>query len=221
MGDIGSNPRKIEVLPVTKPVRPPMPEPSADSERKTAERLQHLLDQELSETPPEELAERRRPYESWETSFGQKVRQRRQARNWSQDDLANQLRRQGFDMHQTTVAKIERGTRPLRVAEAAAIANIFRVPPLAVFMGPPPEKLPWSMQQLHEYIESNEQLLAEMKEQMEASAKKYIEQQARVFELADLFNKAALNAENRNDEEPPRDVQGGPSATEAQPAQRG
>jgi transcriptional regulator with XRE-family HTH domain len=179
---------------------PGRPGSRADRKREMAELLQQVLDQELAETPPEELAERRRLYEYWETSFGGKVCQWRQARNWSQDDLADRLRRQGFDMHQTTVAKIERGTRPLRVAEAAAIANIFRVPPLAVFMGPPPEKLPWSMQELHETIEIAERTLADMKEHMESSAKRYIEQQAHVFELANVLNEAALTAEKRNHE---------------------
>lgn len=36
-------------------------------------------------------------------------------------------------MHQTTVAKIERGARPLRVAEAAALADVFEMPTMAVF----------------------------------------------------------------------------------------
>jgi transcriptional regulator with XRE-family HTH domain len=190
------------------------PQSRAEREREMAELLQLMHDQELAEMPPEELAERRRPYEYWEKSFGDKVRQWRRARNWSQDDLASLLRRQGFDMHQTTVAKIERGTRPLRVAEAAAIANIFRTPPLAVFMGPPPEKMPWSMQQLHETIEMAEKHLAQMKEDMESSAKRYIEQQALVFELANVLNEAGLNAETRNTELV-EDEQGKADATEA------
>ena len=36
-------------------------------------------------------------------------------------------------MHQTTVAKIERGARPLRVAEATALAQVFEMPIMAVF----------------------------------------------------------------------------------------
>jgi transcriptional regulator with XRE-family HTH domain len=187
----------------------------ADREREMAELVQQMLDQELAETPPEELAERRRLFEYWEKSFGNKVRQWRRARNWSQDDLAHRLRRHGFDMHQTTVAKIERGSRPLRVAEAAAIAFIFRVPPLAVFMGPPPEKLPWSMQELHETIEEAERVLAEMKEDMESSAKRYIEQQAQVFELANVLNEAALKAETGKSEQPAGDEQGESDASEA------
>jgi transcriptional regulator with XRE-family HTH domain len=176
------------------------PKSEAERDRELAEVLQQVHDQELTATTAEELADRRQIYEYWEKDFGNKVRQWRQARNWSQEDLADRLREQGFDMHQTTVAKIERGTRPLRVAEAAAIATIFRVPPLAVFMGPPPEKLPWSMQQLHETLELAEQNLAAMKELMESSAKRYIEQQAHVFELSNVLNEAGLNAERRKKE---------------------
>ncbi|NTY59096.1 helix-turn-helix domain-containing protein [Mycolicibacterium sphagni] len=80
-----------------------------------------------------ELALTRQRHESWEKRFGELVRQWRQERNWSQDDVALFLRDQGFEMHQTTVAKIERGARPLRVAEAAALADLFEMPPMAVF----------------------------------------------------------------------------------------
>ncbi|MDR3663190.1 MAG: helix-turn-helix transcriptional regulator [Mycobacterium sp.] len=61
------------------------------------------------------------------------VRGWRQDRNWSQDDVAERLRHHGFEMHQTTVAKIERGARPLRVAEATALAEVFDMPVMAVF----------------------------------------------------------------------------------------
>jgi transcriptional regulator with XRE-family HTH domain len=186
----------------------------AAKQREVAELVQQMLDQELAELPPEDLAKRRGLFEYWEKSFGEKVRQWRRARNWSQDDLAHRLRSRGFDMHQTTVAKIERGTRPLRVAEAAAIAFIFRVPPLAVFMGPPPEKLPWSIRDMHETIEMAESHLAELKEEMESSAKTYIEQQALVFELADVLNRAALEAENRKNQQLAEDEPGKTDATE-------
>lgn len=64
-----------------------------------------------------------------EKDFGTRVRELRRACNWSQEYLAQRLKGEGFEMHQTTVAKIEAGTRPLRVAEAAALAHIFSVPP--------------------------------------------------------------------------------------------
>lgn len=70
------------------------------------------------------------------------------------------------------------------------------------------------MQSMHEALERAEQALADMKEQMEASARHYIQQQATVFELADALNKAALNAENTKGNEPQGDEQGKSDATE-------
>lgn len=81
----------------------------------------------------DELALSRQRHESWERRFGEAVRTWRTDRKWSQEDVAERLRYQGFEMHQTTVAKIERGARPLRVAEAAALAEIFEMPAVAVF----------------------------------------------------------------------------------------
>jgi hypothetical protein len=103
-------------------------------------------------------------------------------------------------MHQTTVAKIERGTRPLRVAEAAAIATIFRVPPLAIFLGPPPEGMPWSLNELHKTIAAAQNVLNEMKEEMHRSAARYVEQDAFVLSLAQMLNQVALKAETGDHE---------------------
>jgi transcriptional regulator with XRE-family HTH domain len=157
--------------------------------------------EEPAETTPEKLAERRRLFEYWETSFGEKVRQWRRARNWSQEDLAERLRQHGFEMHQTTVAKIERGTRPLRVSEAAAIATIFRVPPLAVFLGPPPERIPWSLDKMHEALRRAEENLAASQELMVDSAARYILQKADVMELARTLNDAAVKAETPREDD--------------------
>src|SRR6478752_441284 len=101
---------------------------------------QHLA-RELRERLPAEaadisinlLAQARQRHESWEKRFGEVVRGWRQDRNWSQEDVVEKLRHQGFEMHQTTVAKIERGTRPLRLAEASALAEVFDMPIMAVF----------------------------------------------------------------------------------------
>jgi transcriptional regulator with XRE-family HTH domain len=171
-------------------------EPSEDAEdRELVELLQQVHSKELAETASEELAQRRSIYEYYEKHFGEKVRQWRRQRNWSQEEVADMLRAQGFDMHQTTVAKIERGTRPLRVAEAVAIATIFRVPPLAVFLGPPPELMPWSLNQLHDTVATAQNTLDEMKAEMSRSAERYVEQEAHVLALARLVNETALDAE--------------------------
>jgi len=95
--------------------------------------LREKLPPEAADTSINELALARQHHESLEKRFGEVVRQWRLERNWSQEDVAERLRHQGFEMHQTTVAKIERGARPLRVAEAAALADVFEMPIMAVF----------------------------------------------------------------------------------------
>lgn len=62
-----------------------------------------------------------------------KFRMLREERGWSQKDLAEKVREYGFDFHQSTIAKLESGARPLRVAEMYALSHVFRIPPGAVF----------------------------------------------------------------------------------------
>ncbi|MCV7060278.1 helix-turn-helix domain-containing protein [Mycolicibacterium vaccae] len=95
--------------------------------------LREQLPAEAAGIAINELALARQRHESWERRFGELVRGWRQDRGWSQEDVAERLRRQGFEMHQTTVAKIERGARPLRVAEATALAEVFEMPLMTVF----------------------------------------------------------------------------------------
>lgn len=85
------------------------------------------------------IEEAREQNEYWEKAFGEKVRRIRQARGWSQRDLADRLALEGFTMHQVTLAKLERGERPLRVAEASALATVLGMPPLLMFYGLGPE----------------------------------------------------------------------------------
>jgi CelD/BcsL family acetyltransferase involved in cellulose biosynthesis len=112
--------------------------------------------------------------------------------------IADKLRLEGIDLHQTSVAKIERGTRPLRVAEAAAIATIFRVPPLAVFLGSPQTEARSPLNQLNDMIASAQHLLNEMKADMTRSAGRYVDQEANVLALARILNQTALDAENQS-----------------------
>ncbi|MBT2483364.1 MULTISPECIES: helix-turn-helix transcriptional regulator [unclassified Microbacterium] len=62
-----------------------------------------------------------------------KFRMLREERGWSQKELAEKVRDYGFDFHQSTIAKLESGARPLRVAEMYALSHVFRMPPGAVF----------------------------------------------------------------------------------------
>lgn len=55
--------------------------------------------------------------------IGANIRRYREARDLSQAELAEQL-----DMHQQTVQKIEKGTRPLKHSEAIRFASALKVP---------------------------------------------------------------------------------------------
>jgi transcriptional regulator with XRE-family HTH domain len=112
------------------------PEPwalAAVADQQLARELRERLPAPAADISINEVALARQRHETWERRFGEIVRGWRQDRNWSQEDVAERLRHQGFEMHQTTVAKIERGARPLRVAEATALAEVFEMPIMAVF----------------------------------------------------------------------------------------
>lgn len=57
-----------------------------------------------------------------ERYFAKRLRTERDRRGWTQAELAERL---GVGMHWTTIAKIEKGTRSVRIDEAALIADIF------------------------------------------------------------------------------------------------
>lgn len=63
-----------------------------------------------------------------EISVGVRVRTARESANLSQQQLADALTERGITMHQTTVAKLERASRPIRVNEVVLIAQILGVP---------------------------------------------------------------------------------------------
>lgn len=53
------------------------------------------------------------------------LRSTREATGLSQQNIADGLKPLGFSLHQTQIAKIERGERPLRLDEAVALASLF------------------------------------------------------------------------------------------------
>jgi transcriptional regulator with XRE-family HTH domain len=71
-----------------------------------------------------------------ERAFGRNVARLREERDWSQAELARRLTALGFEMHQTTVAKLEAGKRPVRLAEMYALAQVFELPPSVMFSPP-------------------------------------------------------------------------------------
>lgn len=67
-----------------------------------------------------------------ERAFAIRMRQARKQRDWTQTTLAKRLRTQGFDLHQSAIAKMERDSdetrRPIRLNEAVAIADVLGKP---------------------------------------------------------------------------------------------
>lgn len=156
------------------------------------------LPEQAAEVSQHFLKQRREYYEQWEKSFGDKVRQWRRERNWSQEEVAAQLRYQGFDMHQTTVAKIERGTRPLRVAEAVALAHIFKVPPLAIFEGPGPEDQPENIAKLQRELDMAEESARRRRDEIDSAAEYYAAEVSRVKQIAESINRSAAQQERQH-----------------------
>ncbi|MGI5325528.1 helix-turn-helix domain-containing protein [Actinomadura nitritigenes] len=62
-----------------------------------------------------------------EKTLGETLKRLRVARGMSQEDIAQMMNMAGFTWRQTTVAKTEGGSRPVRVNEAAALALCFGV----------------------------------------------------------------------------------------------
>ncbi|MUN61587.1 helix-turn-helix domain-containing protein [Kocuria sediminis] len=62
-------------------------------------------------------------------SFRENLRRQREARNWTQGDLARYLRDTGATAlgHQTTLARLESGQRAVRLDEAVTIARVLDI----------------------------------------------------------------------------------------------
>lgn len=63
----------------------------------------------------------------YEATFALQMRERREAKGWSQTEMARRLAEQGLKFHQTTVQRVEIGQRPLKLTEAMVIANVLGV----------------------------------------------------------------------------------------------
>ena len=60
-----------------------------------------------------------------ENHFSEALKEQRKRRDWSQSQLEKMLAEKGVHLHWTTIAKIEKGERSVRIDEAAAIADLF------------------------------------------------------------------------------------------------
>lgn len=122
----------------------------------------------------------------------------REERGWSQADLAERLAEVGFPVHQTTVAKLESGRRPLRVAEVYALALIFRIP-AASFFYISTETEPPGMAYMQEQQQEVDRQLIETREHLlrftQTFAEQYAELSAQQLAIASAIRRASLAAE--------------------------
>ncbi|WP_174527616.1 helix-turn-helix domain-containing protein [Micromonospora maritima] len=72
-----------------------------------------------------------------EQTFGGQVREAREARGWSQEALARRLREEiGLELHQTAIARLERGDRTIRFNEVTALARVLNLELGSYFAAP-------------------------------------------------------------------------------------
>jgi transcriptional regulator with XRE-family HTH domain len=163
----------------------------ADQDRDLLADLEREHAEQMAERSKEEL---RHQLLDHERLLCQKVAQFREERGWSQAELAKRLSAIGFEMHQTTVAKLEAGKRPLRVAEAFALAQVFGLPPLAMFYMPVKGD-DLGMDYMRDRLKSVDEHLETMTETymrtLEAFAKSYAEISANRLIVADNMRRAA------------------------------
>lgn len=76
--------------------------------------------------------------QGFESSFGARVRLLRMKQGWSQEHLARSLTEAGIAIHQTQIAKIEAGTRAVKLVEAVILARLLNVSLDALALGPVP-----------------------------------------------------------------------------------
>lgn len=61
-----------------------------------------------------------------EANFVANMRRLREEQGWSQGEMAKRMQDAGWsEFHQTTISRIEKGSRPVRLGEARGIAGVF------------------------------------------------------------------------------------------------
>lgn len=78
--------------------------------------------------------------QTFNRTFGDRVRDAREALKWSQRKLAEELDKIGVKLDPSAVTRIERGTREVKLREAAAVAAVLKVP--IQDLAPPPALSP-------------------------------------------------------------------------------
>lgn len=148
---------------------------------------------------------RRRVAEDFELTVGRSIRQERLRQGLSQAELADRMADMGFSTIQTTIAKIEAGTRPLRLSEFMGVAAALGVTwhgllaTTGVTLGDG-DPLLQVEQQLNDMISAEESALEELTDETKRMATTYAMLRARrerlALELKDLVKAQDGKASN-------------------------
>ena len=171
-----------------------MPDDSEDRQqqrdRKLADLWQTVLRQEL-----QHRKSLRTVLEQHEKVIGQKVRQLRTERGWTQEDLRRHLAELGWPLDQTTISNLELGRRPIRVGEAVALAAAFGLPLLALWYLPVAGE-PSSLADMREALREMDESIARTEKTMHSIVTHYADQQSDRMRLVRAMNDAARAADN-------------------------
>lgn len=115
--------------------------------------------------------------------IGARIKAKREHRGWSQSEMAKFLADHGIEsMHPTTIAKIEAGSRSIRVNEAVAIADLFEMTVDALLgrTGPDDSTLTFALvilrQHAHDAVQLLEQtqgIASDIEDQLESIAETF------------------------------------------------
>jgi transcriptional regulator with XRE-family HTH domain len=100
--------------------------------------------------------------------FGKRVRDERERRGWSQEELAKRLTERGIPVYSSTIAKIEAEKKPraARLGEAVAIADLFELSVDALLdrQGPDDSTLTFALAVLCDYAGDAERQIQRARE---------------------------------------------------------
>jgi transcriptional regulator with XRE-family HTH domain len=83
------------------------------------------------------MGDTRGPFQDLDQKIAANVREYRENRGLSQDELAQRMTDRGFGFSQATIWKIERGQRPVKASEAAALADALDILSLSFLLADP------------------------------------------------------------------------------------
>jgi transcriptional regulator with XRE-family HTH domain len=171
---------------------PPPDDGRSDHERERAPQWEDLQQQILHEEM-KDARQFRELFEMQEKVIAQKVRQLRTERGWSQEDLAERMTRLGWPMHQTTVAKMEAGKRPIRAGEVYGLALVFGLPIQALWYLPVPGE-PWALADMRRRLQETDDYIRELDRYMHTMIVSYAAAMDRRMRVAEALSEAAKRA---------------------------